>query len=159
MDVTFVDSKYKVNEFIEEHNHPLHLQETVHMLSSQRKITEVQPYEIDLVEDVGLKQKSNFQLMSKHAGGIDGLGYTMLDAKNYIRSIRQISMMDVEEQITNVFWADARMLFDYEYFGDVAQHLRYLMHVFKQLEAQFDHPHHSLEAMDFNRDISNNALE
>ncbi|XP_073138394.1 protein FAR1-RELATED SEQUENCE 3-like [Henckelia pumila] len=27
--------------------------------------------------------------------------------------------MDVEEQITNVFWADARMLIDYEYFGDV----------------------------------------
>jgi zinc finger SWIM domain-containing protein 3 len=27
--------------------------------------------------------------------------------------------MDVEDQITNVFWADARMLFDYGYFGDV----------------------------------------
>ncbi|XP_075504354.1 protein FAR1-RELATED SEQUENCE 5-like [Primulina tabacum] len=119
MGVTFVDSKYKVNEFIEEHNHPLYLQETVHMLSSQRKITEVQAYEIDLAEDVGLKQKSNFQLMSKHAGGIDGLGYTMLDAKNYIRSKRQRSMMDVEEQITNIFWADARMLIEYEYFGDV----------------------------------------
>ncbi|XP_075478992.1 protein FAR1-RELATED SEQUENCE 5-like [Primulina tabacum] len=144
MDVTFVDSKY--NEFIEEYNHSLHLQKTVHMLSSQRKITEVQAYEIDLAEDVGLKKKSNFQLMSKHAGGIDGLGYTMLDAKNYIRSKRQRSMvygevgclmryfqqqlsknpsfyhanqMDVEEQITNVFWADARMLIDYEYFGDV----------------------------------------
>ncbi|XP_073027865.1 protein FAR1-RELATED SEQUENCE 5-like isoform X2 [Primulina eburnea] len=146
MGVTFVDNKYKVNEFIEEHNHSLHIQETVHMLSSQRKITEVQAYEIDLAEDVGLKQKSNFQLMSKHAGGIDGLGYTRLDAKNYIRSKRQRSMvygevgclmryfqqqlsknpsfyhanqMDVEEQITNVFWADARMLIDYEYFGDV----------------------------------------
>ncbi|XP_073059672.1 protein FAR1-RELATED SEQUENCE 5-like [Primulina eburnea] len=91
MGVTFVDSKYKVNEFIEEHNHSLHIQETVHMLSSQRKITEVQAYEIDLTEDVGLKQKSNFQLMSKHAGGIDGLGYTRLDAKNYIRSKRQRS--------------------------------------------------------------------
>jgi len=27
--------------------------------------------------------------------------------------------MDNEEQITNVFWADARMIIDYEYFGDV----------------------------------------
>ncbi|XP_075521519.1 protein FAR1-RELATED SEQUENCE 5-like [Primulina tabacum] len=84
--------------------------------------------------------------MSGRAGGMDGLGYTMLDAKNYIRSKRQRNMvygevgclmryfqqqlsknpsfyhanqMDVEEQITNVFWADARMLIDYEYFGDV----------------------------------------
>ncbi|XP_073304167.1 protein FAR1-RELATED SEQUENCE 5-like [Primulina huaijiensis] len=130
MGVTFVDSKYKVNEFIEEHNPPLHLQETVHMLSSQRKITEVQTYEIDLAQDVGLKQKSNFQFTSKHTGGIDDLGYTMLDAKNYIRSKRQRSVVygevgclmryfqqqlsknpsfyhanqiDVEEQITNVF--------------------------------------------------------
>ncbi|MCH83980.1 protein FAR1-RELATED SEQUENCE 5-like, partial [Trifolium medium] len=27
--------------------------------------------------------------------------------------------MDAEEQITNIFWADARMLIDYGYFGDV----------------------------------------
>ncbi|KAL8466869.1 hypothetical protein ACS0TY_035801 [Phlomoides rotata] len=27
--------------------------------------------------------------------------------------------MDMEEQITNIVWADARMLIDYEYFGDV----------------------------------------
>ena len=27
--------------------------------------------------------------------------------------------LDVEEQITNIFWADARMIMDYEYFGDV----------------------------------------
>ncbi|XP_073129949.1 protein FAR1-RELATED SEQUENCE 5-like [Henckelia pumila] len=104
--VTFVDNKYKVNEFIEEHNHPLHLQETVHMLASQRKVTEVQSYEIDLAEEVGLKQKSNFQLMSRHAGGINGLGYTMLDAKNYIRSKRQ----------KNMVYGEVSCL---EYFGDV----------------------------------------
>ncbi|XP_075483768.1 protein FAR1-RELATED SEQUENCE 5-like [Primulina tabacum] len=84
--------------------------------------------------------------MSKNAGGIDGLGYTMLDVKNYIQSKRQRSMiygevgclmryfqqqlsknpsfyhanqMDVEEHIINIFWADARMLIDYEYFGGV----------------------------------------
>ncbi|KAL8528923.1 hypothetical protein ACS0TY_006407 [Phlomoides rotata] len=116
------------------------------MLASQRKITEVQAHEIDLAENAGLKQKSTFQLMSRHAGGREGLGYTRIDAKNYLRSKRQRSMvygeagclmryfqnqlsknpsfyhanqMDMEEQVTNVFWADARMLIDYEYFGDV----------------------------------------
>ncbi|XP_047953503.1 protein FAR1-RELATED SEQUENCE 5-like [Salvia hispanica] len=116
--VTYVKGIYKVNEFKEEHNHPLHLPET----------------------------KSSFDLMTRHAGGRDGIGYTILDAKNYLRSKRQRSMvygevgclmryfqdqlsknpsfyhvnqMDMEEQITNVFWADARMLIDYEYFGDV----------------------------------------
>jgi len=27
--------------------------------------------------------------------------------------------MDVEEKITNIFWADAQMINDYGYFGDV----------------------------------------
>ncbi|XP_047979428.1 protein FAR1-RELATED SEQUENCE 5-like [Salvia hispanica] len=116
------------------------------MLSSQCRITEVQAHEIDLADDVGLNQKSSFDLMTRQAGGRDGIGYTILDAKNYLRSKRQRSMvygevgclmryfqdqlsknpsfyhanqMDMEEQITNVFWADARMLIDYEYFGDV----------------------------------------
>ncbi|KAG6405444.1 hypothetical protein SASPL_133033 [Salvia splendens] len=144
--VTYVKGIYKVNEFKEEHNHPLHLPETVHMLSSQRRITEVQAHEIDLADDVGLNQKSSFDLMTRQVGGRDEIGYTILDAKNYLRSKRQRSMvygevgclmryfqdqlsknpsfyhanqMDMEEQITNVFLADARMLIDYEYFGDV----------------------------------------
>lgn len=27
--------------------------------------------------------------------------------------------MDIEEPITNIFWCDADMILDYEYFGDV----------------------------------------
>ena len=27
--------------------------------------------------------------------------------------------MDIDEQITNVFWADAKMVLDYGYFGNV----------------------------------------
>jgi zinc finger SWIM domain-containing protein 3 len=27
--------------------------------------------------------------------------------------------MDIEEQIANIFWVDAKMLTDYAYFGDV----------------------------------------
>ncbi|KAG6424365.1 hypothetical protein SASPL_114782 [Salvia splendens] len=45
------------------------------MLSSQRLITKVQAHEIDLVDDVGLNQKSSFNLMSRQAGGRDGIGY------------------------------------------------------------------------------------
>ena len=147
MGVTLVNGKYQVHDFVEEHNHPLHLQEAVHMLASQRKISKVQAHEIDLAEDSGLGQKASFELMSRHAGGRANLGFTRLDAKNYLQSKKQRSMlygeagcllqyfqrqllenpsfyhayqMDVEEQITNVFWADAKMRLDYGYFGDVA---------------------------------------
>ncbi|PNX99811.1 FAR1-related protein [Trifolium pratense] len=116
------------------------------MLSSHRKISEVQAYEIEMAQDSGLKQKASFQLMSTHAGGRANLGFTRLDAKNYLQTKRQHDMvhgdlgslmqyfqrqmldnpsfyhayqMDCDEQITNIFWADAKMILDYGYFGDV----------------------------------------
>lgn len=84
MGVKHVDDMYKIDEFIEDHNHPLHFQEIVHMLASQRKITKVQEHEIDLATDVELKQKSKFQLISRQTGGRDGLGYTRIDAKSFL---------------------------------------------------------------------------
>jgi zinc finger SWIM domain-containing protein 3 len=135
-----------VHEFVEEHNHSLLQQETTHMLSSQRKMSEFQKHQIDLADDAGLQQRKSFDLMSKEVGGRTNLRYTRLDQKNYLRKRREKSMedgeagyllsyfqsklienptcyhayqMDIEDQITNVFWADSRMLIDYEYFGDV----------------------------------------
>jgi len=84
--------------------------------------------------------------MSKYVGGRENSGYTREDAKNYLNSKRQRDMtyaearillqyfqqqlidnpsffhayqMDLEEQITNIFWVNVRMLFNYHYFGDV----------------------------------------
>jgi len=138
--------KWTVHDFMQEHNHLLHSQETIHMLPPQRKVSEIQRQQIDLADDAGLQQRSSFDLMSKEVGGRTNLGYIRLDQKNYLRKRRQKSLgngeagyllqyfqkmslvspsffhayqMDVEDQITNVFWADARMLFGYEYFGDV----------------------------------------
>jgi zinc finger SWIM domain-containing protein 3 len=137
---------WMVHDFVAEHNHVLHTQETTHMLSSQRKVSEIHCQQILLADDAGLQQRNSFDLMSKEVGGRTNLGFTRLVQKNYLRKRRQESLvngeagylmqyfrkmaldspsfyhayqMDVEDQITNVFWADARMLFDYGYFGDV----------------------------------------
>ncbi|KAH1196190.1 hypothetical protein HKD37_19G055161 [Glycine soja] len=60
------------------------------MLSSHRKISEVQAYEIQIEKDSGMKQKASFPLMSAHvAGDRANLGYTRLDAKNYLQARRQ----------------------------------------------------------------------
>ncbi|XP_058752672.1 protein FAR1-RELATED SEQUENCE 5-like [Vicia villosa] len=140
------NEKFVIHEFIEDHNHSLQQPETTHMLASHIKITEVKAYEIDLAYNSGLRQKSTFQLMCTQEGHSSNLGYTRLDIKNYLNARRQRSMvygdagclsqyfqrqllenpsffhayqMDVEEQITNVFWCDANMVLDYGYFGDV----------------------------------------
>jgi hypothetical protein len=84
--------------------------------------------------------------MSGKAGGRANLGYTELDQKNYLRTRRQMNLiygeagcllkyfqeqsvknqlfryavqLDSEEQITNIFWVDARMIIGYAYFGDI----------------------------------------
>src|SRR4051812_32043917 len=84
--------------------------------------------------------------MRTHAGYNSNLGYTRVDIKNYLNARRQKSMvygdtrflsqyfqrqllenpsffhayqMDIEEEITNMFWRDANIILDYGYFGDV----------------------------------------
>ena len=78
----------EVHEFVEEHNHELHLVETSHMLASQQKISQVQAHEIEMVKDFKLQQKAYFDLISKHVRGRANLGYTHVDAKNDLQAKR-----------------------------------------------------------------------
>ena len=113
---------------------------------SQRKISDLQAFEIETVDDAGIGPKDAHELASRQVGGPLNLSYTIRDHKNYLRFKRQREMaygqagsmlkyfqekiaenpafqyalqMDCEEQIANIFWADARMIMDYAYFGDV----------------------------------------
>ncbi|XP_028080652.1 protein FAR1-RELATED SEQUENCE 5-like [Camellia sinensis] len=85
--------KYRVINFVETHNHPLVVSACAHMLPSQRKISTSQYIEIDLADDCGTPLRSSYELMGRE--------------------------LDTEEQITNIFWADATMIIDYGQFGDV----------------------------------------
>nr|AAS58488.1 putative transposase [Triticum monococcum] len=136
----------KVSELSLEHNHTLHLPETLHLMVSQRKISEVQSFEIDTADAAGIGPKAAQELASRQVGGPLNLSYTLRDRKNYLRTKRQREMaygeagsmlkyfqdkvaenpsfqyalqMDCEEQIANIFWADAKMIMDYAHFGDV----------------------------------------
>ena len=60
--------KYKVTDFIEEHNHTLHLSETVYMMRSQRKISEVHAGLIELASSSRIKPKVAHELMSRKIG-------------------------------------------------------------------------------------------
>ncbi|XVF61422.1 hypothetical protein PTKIN_Ptkin08bG0128100 [Pterospermum kingtungense] len=139
------NDKYVVTNFVAEHNHLLHLPETVHMMPSQRKVSLAQAVEIDLAEESGMRVKTSLKYMGKRFGGQENLGYIRQDLKNYLRTKRQRDLefgdagslmnyfsqkvkenswfyyavqLDIEEQITNIFWANAEMIADYGYFGD-----------------------------------------
>jgi len=137
--------KYKVADLVLEHNHILQLPETSHLMVSQRKISELQGFEIETADDAGIGPKAAHELASIQVGGSLNLSYTLRDHKNYLRGKRQRDMaygqagsmlmyfqdkiarnpsfqyaleMDREEQIANIFWVDAKMITDYAYFGD-----------------------------------------
>jgi zinc finger SWIM domain-containing protein 3 len=137
---------YKVTDLILEHNHSLHLPQTSHLMASQRKISQLQGFEIETADDAGIGPKAAHELACIQVGGSANLSYTLQDHKNYLRGKRQREMaygqvgsmlryfqeknvenpsfqyalqMDQEEHIANIFWADAKMLTDYAYFGDV----------------------------------------
>ena len=113
---------------------------------SQRKISELQGFEIETADDAGIGPKAAHELACVQVGGSLNLSYTLRDHKNYLRAKRQREMaygqagsmlmyfqdkiaenpsfqyalqMDIEEQIANIFWVDTKMLTDYAYFGDV----------------------------------------
>ncbi|XP_070029009.1 protein FAR1-RELATED SEQUENCE 5-like [Nicotiana sylvestris] len=96
----------------------------IHMLPSHRNLNDVQTHEIDLAEDAGLFSKGTFDFMSLQAGGRANLGCTKLDRKNYLQTKRQKAMgqgeaAEFNDMITNIFWANSKMIIDYEIFGDV----------------------------------------
>jgi zinc finger SWIM domain-containing protein 3 len=79
---------YEVTDLMLEHNHLLHLPETRHLMASQRKISELQAFEIETADDSGIRPKAAHELAIHQVGGPLNLSYTCRDHKNYLKSKR-----------------------------------------------------------------------
>ncbi|XP_060973319.1 protein FAR1-RELATED SEQUENCE 5-like isoform X2 [Cannabis sativa] len=139
-------NRYRVVEFIAEHTHVTTSPSKSHLHRSHRRVTAVQAAEIDMADRSGISPKESCELMARRAGGRENLGMIPVDYKNYLRTKRMTQMkigdtggvleylqsmqiqdpnffyaiqVDVDDLITNIFWADAKMIQSYSYFGDV----------------------------------------
>ncbi|XP_062185944.1 protein FAR1-RELATED SEQUENCE 5-like [Phragmites australis] len=137
---------YKVHDLFVEHNHILQTAQTSRLMPLQRNISKHQAVEIEVADDSGIGPKAAHEFLGRYDGRSANLGYTHRDHKNYLQTKRQRDMlygeagcllkyfqdkvvenpsfqyamqMDCEEQIVNIFWADAKMIIDYAHFGDV----------------------------------------
>ncbi|XP_043725749.1 protein FAR1-RELATED SEQUENCE 5-like [Telopea speciosissima] len=147
MGIKLMDNgQYWCHDVVEDHNHPFQTPATAYMMRSQRKLSKAHAAVIDLADDSGLRPKAIFDYMGRQAGGVENLGHTKLDQKNYLRTKRQRDLaqgeggsllmyfekqtrenpsftyslqLDSDEKIANVFWTDPRMIIDYALFGDV----------------------------------------
>lgn len=81
--------KYEIHDVVLKHNHRLQIPETRHLMPSQRSISEVQAFEIEMADSTGIQPRIAHELASRHVGGAANLGYTCRDHKNYLRTKRQ----------------------------------------------------------------------
>ena len=83
-----VAKNYEVTDIVLEHNHYLQLPQTCHLMASQRKISEVQAFEIEAADDSGIMPKASHEFACHKVGGPMNLGYTCRDQKNHLRTKR-----------------------------------------------------------------------
>ncbi|KAG5562913.1 hypothetical protein RHGRI_005599 [Rhododendron griersonianum] len=141
-----VSQKYIVFEFGAVHTHTLCTPSKSHLFKSHMNFAPAQALEADMANDSGIAPKAIMDFMAKQAGGRESLGFIPQDYKNYLRSKRRVQMkmgdtggvleylqkmqledpnffyaiqVDEDDLITNIFWADAKMMADYGHFGDV----------------------------------------
>ncbi|XP_020250033.1 protein FAR1-RELATED SEQUENCE 5-like [Asparagus officinalis] len=138
--------KYRVTEFIQDHNHQPAPPSTTHMLRSQRIVTEIQGSEPDLSDDSGTTPKSQNEPSARQVGGLRNVNFLPVDYQNFLRTKRMKAMqmgdagailkylqsmqlnnssffygiqVDEDDKMTNIFWADAKSVRDFKSFGDV----------------------------------------
>ncbi|KAK9928743.1 hypothetical protein M0R45_025864 [Rubus argutus] len=141
-----LSGKYSVVEFVGDHTHRTSTPSKTHLFRSHRKMSLAQIAQVDMAESSGINPKATLELFSRQAGGREHLGFIPEDYSNYLRSKRTREMksgdtsgvleylqraqlndpnfvyaiqVDEDDLITNIFWADAKMMVDYDYFCDV----------------------------------------
>lgn len=140
------DGRYRVTHFEEKHNHELVAACRVHMLRSQKRIATAQAFESNVVDGSMVLPKLASESNCKAVEGFDDQGYDPIDYEHKLpfKCLRQMKegeiekmkqhfkskrsknpsffyafQLDSDDQITNIFWTDAKMIVDYGDFGDV----------------------------------------
>ncbi|XP_008240644.1 PREDICTED: protein FAR1-RELATED SEQUENCE 5-like [Prunus mume] len=87
-----LNEKYRVIEFVSEHNHVTTSPSKTHFFNSHRKITLAQIAEVDMADSSGIAPKASLEFLSRQAGGRESLGFIPDDYKNYLHSKRTREM-------------------------------------------------------------------
>ncbi|KAF8406756.1 hypothetical protein HHK36_008848 [Tetracentron sinense] len=136
--------KWLVSKFVKEHNHELVPPEKVHCLRSHRHVSGPARSLIDTLQAAGMGPSGVMSVLIKESGGVNNVGFTTVDCRNYMSYGRQKTLGsggqhvvdylkrmqaenpsffytiqgDGENATGNIFWADASSRMNYNYFGD-----------------------------------------
>ncbi|CAL1359326.1 unnamed protein product [Linum trigynum] len=78
------DGKYKVEEFVSEHNHDRVGPEQVQFLRSHRSLKEGDKAQVESLRGVGVKPSQIMDLRVNEVGGYDNVGFTLKDLYNFV---------------------------------------------------------------------------
>ncbi|XP_061359919.1 protein FAR1-RELATED SEQUENCE 5-like [Gastrolobium bilobum] len=140
------DGKYQVTHFESQHNHDNINPSNANMLNLQNEFSIAQAVHADSSNNLGPKSKSALDMMNKKLGARETLDQLSMNYDNYLHSERERDMsegeagrllgyfqrqhfenptffyaiqLDVDDKVSNLFWADDNMVVDYDHFGDV----------------------------------------
>ncbi|KAH7654469.1 FHY3/FAR1 family protein [Dioscorea alata] len=115
------NNKYRVTEFVPDHNHQLAAPLDIQLLRSQKLPVKAQPgCESSNLIPTGYKNYVRSNRMKEMRRGDAGAVLAYLQKmKGDNPSFYYAIQVDEDDQMTNVFWADAKSIVDYHYFGDV----------------------------------------
>lgn len=141
-----LDGKYRIAEFVADHNHQPAPPSTMHMLRSQRVLTELQTTEAESSEDSTTPSSFPGGSLVQQAGTFRNVNFLPADYRSSLHSKRMKNMqpgdaggvvkylqsmqlnnpsffhavqLDADDKLTNIFWADSKSRIDLSYFGDV----------------------------------------
>ncbi|XP_010930750.1 protein FAR1-RELATED SEQUENCE 5 [Elaeis guineensis] len=141
------NGRYCVTEFEPKHNHALVIPSKAHLFRWRwrRGLIATQADLMDLAEELEASPKPSKEQMDEQDESCQNPAFLSSDYKNYIPSKRMNAMklgdagavmqyvhekqvadpsfyyalqLDCDDRVTNIFWADAKSMVDFEYFGD-----------------------------------------
>ncbi|KAK8936352.1 Protein FAR1-RELATED SEQUENCE 7 [Platanthera zijinensis] len=137
---------WTVTKFVEEHNHPLAMENEQHLLRSARSISKMQGSLIKNLTDAGVKTVHAYNFLSNEVGGFDNVGFSKSNAYNFVQREKKaliergdsLSLLKILQEkqlednmfsydvrtdelsrLTSFFWMDGQSKIDYDCYGDV----------------------------------------
>ncbi|XP_028557014.1 protein FAR1-RELATED SEQUENCE 5 [Dendrobium catenatum] len=114
--------RYRVTEFVADHSHQLALPLNIQMLKSQKLLSNAQhknQQNADLIPAHYKNYVRGKRIRSMKVGDAGTILEYLQKMKGCNPSFYYAIQVDEDDKMTNVFWADARSIMDYYYFGDV----------------------------------------
>lgn len=115
-------NKYRVTEFVSDHNHPFVAPLDAQIFTSQKLFAKAESASRQISTLIPADYKNYLRakrMKDMQMGDAGALLEYLQKMKGDNPSFYYAIQVDEDDQMTNVFWADAKSVMDYYYFGDV----------------------------------------